>query len=139
MSLEREFNVTEVRQVAQELLGNFPEARKFAFSGDVGAGKTTLIKALAINLGYSQDVDSPTFSLVNEYESPGVHIVHIDLYRIGSAEIESIGLDAYFQHGDAYIFIEWPEKVPEIITEDFVIVQLKSLAQGRLLKAQAIF
>lgn len=138
MSLERGFDVTEVRQVAQELLGSFPEARKFAFSGDVGAGKTTLIKALAHTLGFTDDVDSPTFSLVNEYKSLGVHIIHIDLYRISGNEIDSIGLDAYFQHQDAYFFVEWPEKVPQVITEDFVIVQLSLMGEGRKMLARSI-
>lgn len=138
MSLDRAFDLAEVNQVAFELLKQFPDARKFAFSGDVGAGKTTLIKALAIQLGYTGDVDSPTFSIVNEYRQSSIHIVHIDLYRLSSDELESVGLDVYFEDDDAYIFVEWPEKIPELISEDFVIVRLGVSGEGRKIQAIAL-
>ena len=91
----------------------------FAFFGQMGAGKTTFIKAICKELGVADDVNSPTFTIVNEYRAAkGFPIYHFDFYRINKiAEAYDIGIDEYFS-GDGLCLIEWPEKINEILPED---------------------
>ena len=101
---------------AQALLHHAGSHRLWLFEGAMGAGKTTLIKALCAQLGVQDNVTSPTFSLVHEYATAsGEAVYHFDLYRIRHEE-EVLDLDfaAYFERG-SYCFIEWPEKARSII------------------------
>jgi tRNA threonylcarbamoyladenosine biosynthesis protein TsaE len=97
----------------------------WVFKGELGAGKTTLIKEIAEQLGVVDPVTSPTFSIVNEYENKGGDkIFHFDFYRIEDAmEAWEIGLDEYFYSGN-YCFVEWAEKVPEFIPDEFAFVEI---------------
>ena len=90
--------------------------RVWLFRGDMGAGKTTLIKAVGAALGVTDTMSSPTFSIVNQYETgANGSIYHFDFYRIKSeAEAYDIGADEYFYSGHP-CFIEWPEKIPSLI------------------------
>jgi tRNA threonylcarbamoyladenosine biosynthesis protein TsaE len=90
--------------------------RVWLFRGDMGAGKTTLIKAVGAALGVTEAITSPTFSIVNQYEArASKSIYHFDFYRIRSeAEAYDIGADEYFYSGSP-CFIEWPEKIPSLI------------------------
>ncbi|HET6991292.1 MAG TPA: tRNA (adenosine(37)-N6)-threonylcarbamoyltransferase complex ATPase subunit type 1 TsaE, partial [Bacteroidia bacterium] len=106
-------------EVSQKLLEFFPEKRIFAFHGELGAGKTTFIKALCVELGVKDTMSSPSFSLVNEYhdgkENP---VYHFDLYRLKSPEEAlDIGMEEYLYSGN-YCFVEWPERAPEILPEE---------------------
>lgn len=101
----------------------------FAFYGEVGAGKTTFIKALCKVLGTTDTVASPTFALVNEYGASGAaakgrkKIYHLDLYRLKSVEeAEDIGLDDYLADDRAWIFIEWPEVAGNLLPEKIVAI-----------------
>ncbi len=96
-----------------------------AFSGEMGAGKTTLIKAICEELGVKQTISSPTFSIVNEYlSSAGKKIYHFDFYRINKiSEAYDMGYEEYF-YSDAYCFIEWPEKIAELLPEDVLKVNI---------------
>lgn len=97
------------------MLDTFPDIRIFLLHGDLGAGKTTLVKAIVKKLGGQDIVQSPTFSIVNEYIWPGGVIYHMDLYRLESlAEIFDIGFEEYISSG-AYCFIEWPEKAEDLL------------------------
>ncbi|WP_299764650.1 tRNA (adenosine(37)-N6)-threonylcarbamoyltransferase complex ATPase subunit type 1 TsaE [uncultured Dokdonia sp.] len=89
------------------------------FYGDMGVGKTTLITSLAKQLGVTENVSSPTFSIVNEYQtSEGKRIFHFDAYRIEQEEeILDIGFEEYIEQGD-WIFIEWPEKIRSFIPKN---------------------
>ena len=102
------------------------EFRLFAFYGKMGAGKTTLINAILEVLGVDDGGSSPTFSLVNEYEGRlGEPIYHFDFYRIENLEeVYDIGYEEYF-FSTNYCFIEWPEKVEELLPDDVVKVQIR--------------
>ena len=91
----------------------------FAFFGPMGAGKTTVIKALCNALEVTDDVNSPTFTIVNEYRAgKGFPVYHFDFYRINKiSEAYDIGIDEYFG-AEGLCLIEWPEKIEEILPED---------------------
>ena len=103
--------------VVAEAISKFTSTyRIWLFKGDMGAGKTTLIKAVGAALGVTETMSSPTFSIVNQYEAgANGSIYHFDFYRIRSeAEAYDIGADEYFYSGSP-CFIEWPEKIPALI------------------------
>ena len=119
--------VTEaaLEQVAEEILTTCENDRIFAFYGNLGAGKTTLIKRFCRFLGVEEAVSSPTFNLVNVYEGEADEIYHFDFYRIKNEE-EALGMGAqeYFDSGE-YCFIEWPEKIPDLLPEEAVSIRLE--------------
>ncbi len=102
-----------------------------AFSGEMGAGKTTLIQSLCRALGVPEDVNSPTFSLVNEYfTSGGESLYHFDLYRIEDPEeLFDLGYEEYFYSGKR-CFIEWPEKAIHLIPADALMVRIEVKEDG---------
>ncbi|RKE43492.1 tRNA (adenosine(37)-N6)-threonylcarbamoyltransferase complex ATPase subunit type 1 TsaE [Sphingobacterium detergens] len=103
---------------AQTLLNRFPKDRIFLLYGAMGAGKTTFIKYLCEQLGVKDSTSSPTFSIVNEYDSDNGPIYHFDFYRIkDEQEAFDFGYEEYFYSG-AYCFIEWPEKIPNLLPEE---------------------
>jgi tRNA threonylcarbamoyladenosine biosynthesis protein TsaE len=109
-------NKRELPAAAKKLLNHFQEKRIFAFYGEMGAGKTTFIKAVCESLGATDLVSSPSFTLINEYrQSKGESLYHIDLYRIKNRnEMLDLGIEEYFFSG-SYCFIEWPEIIEEIL------------------------
>ena len=102
--------------VAQDLLRYARDNNIWLFQGDMGAGKTTLIKALGKTLGVQDSISSPTFALVNEYlTNNNKKIFHFDFYRIkNETEAYDIGLEEYFDSGN-YCFVEWPEKIQNLL------------------------
>ena len=110
---------------ARELMTHFPDKKIFAFYGSMGAGKTTIIKALCKNLGAIDIVSSPTFTLVNEYKTlAGESLFHIDFYRIKKQEeVYDFGLEEYLT-GESYCFMEWPELVEELLPDETVRVRI---------------
>ena len=105
--------------IAAQLLNATSEYRVIAFRGEMGAGKTTLIKAMCRILGVRDNVSSPTFSIVNEYlNSEGDTLYHFDFYRIDHLqEAADMGYHIYFDSGK-YCFIEWPEKIEALLPDD---------------------
>ena len=93
----------------------------------MGAGKTTLIKSLCEYLGTTEPVTSPTFSIVNEYIGAGSKIYHFDFYRLkNQEEALDMGYEEYF-YSDAFCFVEWPEKIPGLLPQHYINVQIKVL------------
>jgi tRNA threonylcarbamoyladenosine biosynthesis protein TsaE len=110
---------------AEKFLKHFGEKRIFAFYGSMGAGKTTIIKAICKALGAIDIVSSPTFTLINEYRtSGGDTLYHIDFYRIKKQEeVFDFGIEEYL-YGESYCFMEWPELVEEILPEGTINVRI---------------
>ena len=110
---------------AGKFLRHFGEKRIFAFYGSMGAGKTTIIKAICKALGAIDIVSSPTFTLVNEYRtSTGETLYHIDFYRIKKQEeVFDFGIEEYLE-GNSYCFMEWPELVEEILPDETINVRI---------------
>ncbi|MCX6326115.1 MAG: tRNA (adenosine(37)-N6)-threonylcarbamoyltransferase complex ATPase subunit type 1 TsaE [Bacteroidia bacterium] len=110
---------------AKQLLKHTGDNKLFAFYGSMGAGKTTIIKAICKVLGAVDIVSSPTFTLVNEYRTlKGEALYHIDFYRIKKQEeVFDFGVEEYLS-GDSYCFMEWPELVEEILPPETVIVRI---------------
>jgi tRNA threonylcarbamoyladenosine biosynthesis protein TsaE len=116
----------DLEPAAQRLLSTFPQRRIFAFFGCMGAGKTTFIKAICHQLGVNDIVNSPTFSIVNEYNTTNEKsIFHFDLYRLKNTnELLDIGYEDYFYSG-SYCLLEWPEKIEELLPQDCVRVNIE--------------
>src|SRR5579863_7716260 len=110
--------VDELEPVAQQILREHYSQRVFTFSGELGSGKTTFIKYLCRVLGVKEQVTSPTFSLVNEYDAANaLKVFHFDFYRIKNAgEAYDIGYEEYFYSGN-YCFIEWPEMIEDLVPD----------------------
>jgi len=114
-----------LHSAAKELLKHFGENRIFAFYGSMGAGKTTIIKAICELLGAIDIISSPTFTLVNEYRtSTGDALFHIDFYRINKQEeVFDFGIEEYLT-GESYCFMEWPELIEEILPSETIRVKI---------------
>lgn len=121
----------EAGRTAQAMLSAFPAARVFAFHGDLGAGKTTLIKAFCEVLGVADATSSPSFAIVNEYRAAnGDPVYHFDLYRLKEAgELDAIGFIEYVDSGH-YCFIEWPELADGFLPPDVLHLHMDVAADG---------
>jgi len=110
-----------IEEVAKKLITAYPQSKVFAFYGEMGAGKTTLIKALCRVLDVRDVTSSPSFGLINEYlTGQGDSIYHFDFFRIENLEeVFDIGYEEYIYSGD-YCFLEWPELIEKILPDDAV-------------------
>ena len=124
-------SLSDLNIVADKFLHLMKGKKIFAFFGSMGVGKTTFIKALCNELGVVEIVTSPTFALVNEYQTGlGKLIYHFDFYRIEKLEeVYDFGYEEYF-YSNNYCFIEWPEKVAEILPENVVYVHIVENEDG---------
>jgi tRNA threonylcarbamoyladenosine biosynthesis protein TsaE len=126
-----------IHEAAKQFIAAMGESTIFAFYGKMGAGKTTFVKAVCEELGVEDVINSPTFSIINEYRSSGSGelIYHFDFYRIKKEEEAfDFGYEDYFFSG-ALCFIEWPELIEDLLPEDAVKVSIEEQEDGsRLLK-----
>jgi tRNA threonylcarbamoyladenosine biosynthesis protein TsaE len=137
MVIKEELLLDGLDRTAITLLNSFQEKRLFAFFGEMGAGKTTFIKAVCKTLGVQENVSSPTFALVNEYQDKDFRpVYHFDFYRIeNEQEAIDIGVREYFSSGH-YCFIEWPEKILHLLPEDTVRLYITIQNQTRLIATE---
>lgn len=125
-------SLDNIRQAAQQFIANKGEGKVFAFYGKMGAGKTTFVKAICEELGVEDVITSPTFAIVNEYQSTTTNeaIYHFDFYRIKKLEeVYDMGYEDYFYSG-ALCFLEWPELVEEILPGNVVKVRINEEEDG---------
>ncbi|MCC8153755.1 MAG: tRNA (adenosine(37)-N6)-threonylcarbamoyltransferase complex ATPase subunit type 1 TsaE [Tannerellaceae bacterium] len=121
-----------IHESAATFIREMDDRTVYAFHGSMGAGKTTFIKAVCEELGVEDVINSPTFAIINEYrsETTGELIYHFDFYRINKiSEAEDIGTSDYFYSG-ALCFIEWPEKIEELLPGDVVNVTIVENPDG---------
>ena len=126
-----DFSLDQLEEVAQKIIAENPN-KVILFHGEMGVGKTTLIKQLCKTLGVVGTTSSPTFSLVNEYQITNNQIVyHFDFYRLNH-EVEALdmGVDDYLYSGN-WCFIEWAEKIPNLIPETHSVITIALLPNGK--------
>jgi tRNA threonylcarbamoyladenosine biosynthesis protein TsaE len=127
--MEFNFNLQDLTFVAKEILRNVPN-KTLLFYGTMGVGKTTLIKELSKQLGVTDVINSPTFSLVNEYEIIKGKIYHFDFYRIKSEEEAlDIGIEDYFFSGH-WNLIEWPENISNLLPPNSTKIEMNKNQNG---------
>ncbi len=124
MILEK-YTEQDLSEVAKTLLAEAGDKTVWCFYGEMGAGKTTLIKEICLQLGVLDAMSSPTFSIVNEYlDDMGESVYHFDFYRLKEEnEALDIGIEDYF-YSECYCFIEWPEKIPGLIPEGHLKINI---------------
>ncbi len=124
-------SLNEINTVAEKFIEAHPADRLFAFYGKMGSGKTTFIKALCEKLQVIDYVTSPTFALINVYETEqSKEIYHFDFYRIKSMEeLFDLGYEEYF-FSDEYCFVEWPELIEPLLPSNTVKITISETASG---------
>jgi tRNA threonylcarbamoyladenosine biosynthesis protein TsaE len=128
--MQHTFDLAHINEAARYFLAANPP-KVVLFHGEMGAGKTTFIKALCVALGVKSPTSSPTFSLVNEYEATEGLVYHFDMYRLKSeTEALDFGIDDYLFSGN-WCFIEWAEKIPNLIPDEHLVVTLTVVADGK--------
>lgn len=117
-------NSSALADVAHQILDFAGDQKIFLFYGEMGAGKTTLINQISLALGTHDHTSSPTFSIVNEYKTDNESIFHFDFYRLKNQnEAFDLGYEDYFYSGN-YCFVEWPEKIPDLLPDHFVKIEI---------------
>lgn len=121
-----------INETAQQFINLIGKHTVFAFNGKMGAGKTTFIKAISEVMGVKETVNSPTFSIVNEYEaSDGRIIYHFDCYRINKVqEALDLGAEEYLYSGNL-CFIEWSENIAPLLPDSIVNVDIEEIEDGK--------
>ena len=125
-------SLADINEAAKQFIENMGDGKVFAFYGKMGAGKTTFIKAICEKLGVDDVITSPTFAIVNEYQSAttGDSIYHFDFYRIKKLEeVYDMGYEDYFYSG-SLCFLEWPELIDDLLPEDATKVTIEATDDG---------
>ena len=118
-------NETDTRSLGARLAAEMEPDQVYALTGDLGAGKTTLAKAIARALGVTETLTSPTFTIVQEYETGRLPLFHFDVYRVNDEdELFEIGLEDYFHKGGVCL-IEWADLIEDLLPEGTVTVNLR--------------
>ena len=123
-------NINELPAVSLQILDYIADDRIILFFAPMGAGKTTLINELCKQLGVTEQPSSPTFSIVNEYQSASGTLFHFDFYRLkDEKEAYDLGYEDYFFSGN-YCFVEWPEKIKNLLPETVTSLFISTLKDG---------
>ena len=125
-------SLADINEAAKQFIENMGDGKVFAFYGKMGAGKTTFIKAICEELGVDDVITSPTFAIVNEYQSAttGDSIYHFDFYRIKKLEeVYDMVYEDYFYSG-SLCFLEWPELIDDLLPEDATKVTIEATDNG---------
>lgn len=126
-------NLSDLPNVARQLLDFAGNEKVFIFEGEMGAGKTTFIKNFCSYLGVKDVVSSPTYSIVNEYVGANGAVYHFDFYRIKDIhEAYDLGYEEYF-YGGGICLIEWPERVEALLPENYIKVGISVVDENRRL------
>lgn len=131
-------SLVDINRVARKFLETFREKKVFAFSGEMGAGKTTFITSLLHALGVHDTEGSPTYSLVNTYDLPNSEkLFHMDLYRLNDeSEAFDMGIEEML-YSDGHCFIEWPEKIKNLLPENTIWVYIrKEVNESRIITVE---
>lgn len=133
-------DLSELSAAASKILDLTDGKRVYLLYGEMGVGKTTLIKELCKQLGVVENVSSPTFSIVNEYHSADHRIYHFDFYRLkDEEEAYDLGYEEYF-YSEAFCFVEWPDKIADLLPEGAVKLCIASIdSQERLIEIHLPF
>src|ERR1035437_579486 len=125
-------SIKEIHKTAEKFIDQIGEKKIFAFNGKMGAGKTTFIKAICEVMGVKETINSPTFSIVNEYEAADGRIIyHFDCYRINKIqEALDLGAEEYLYSGNL-CFIEWSENIAPILPDTVVNVDIEEWEKGK--------
>ena len=124
-------SLNAIADAAREFVAQIGTHRVFAFYGNMGAGKTTFIKAICNELGVRDDVNSPTFAIVNEYASNMGPVYHFDFYRIkNTSEVLDLGFEDYAYSGNLCL-MEWPELIEDLLPEETISVKIEETADGK--------
>lgn len=123
-------NINELPLISAQILNYLADYRVILFFAPMGAGKTTLINELCKQLGVTDQPSSPTFSIVNEYQSSNGSIFHFDFYRLkDEGEAYDLGYEEYFYSGN-YCFVEWPEKIMNLLPPTVISIFISVLKDG---------
>jgi tRNA threonylcarbamoyladenosine biosynthesis protein TsaE len=125
-------SLEDVPQVAKQIIAFAGQCRLWWFEGNLGAGKTTLIQAICEQLGVADEVNSPTFSIINEYlDRNGNPVYHFDFYRLeDESEALDVGVEEYFYSGH-FCLMEWASQIEGLVPEEHLKVDITNLGEGR--------
>lgn len=124
-------NLTELSVAAREIAAYAADRKIWLFTGEIGAGKTTLIQRICQHYGVSEKVTSPTYSLINQYQSDRGIIYHLDLYRLNSLdEAIDIGIEDLL-YGDARCLIEWPDLITPLLSLEVLKIKLEIVEDSK--------
>ncbi len=131
-------HLNDLPDACKKVFGISAEIKIFAIQAPIGAGKTTIIKEFCKHLGSKDNFSSPTYSIINEYNSPQGKIFHFDLYRVKSlTEVFDLGIEEYLESNN-YCFIEWPELICDIIPKPYLGIIVNVAENNRYLRAEII-
>ena len=117
------YSLSEINKAAKFIFDNI-NSKIILFNGDLGTGKTTLIKNLCLELGSTENVSSPTFPILNIYDTKKNKIYHADLYRVeNTQDLNEIGFFDIINTND-WLFVEWPKKIINLIDKPFSMVKI---------------
>lgn len=119
----------ETKNIAKKIAENLKSGDVISLSGELGAGKTAFVKGVADYFGFSGDVTSPTFTLVNEYDGENITLYHFDAYRLEKANTDELDWIDDYLFGDGICLIEWAEFINPILPKNTVYIEISKLSE----------